>query len=54
MLNFPFFGSYDERAKKMDRGYPQRVESAFPKMTGEVTAAHISSGRCFKSVFYKH
>lgn len=36
--------SYDERAKKMDRGYPQRVQSGFPEMTGEVTAAHISSG----------
>ncbi|XP_052422620.1 collagenase 3-like isoform X1 [Carassius gibelio] len=36
--------SYDERAKKMDRGYPQLVESGFPGMTGEVTAAHIANG----------
>uniref|UniRef100_A0A9J8DJ67 interstitial collagenase n=1 Tax=Cyprinus carpio carpio TaxID=630221 RepID=A0A9J8DJ67_CYPCA len=35
--------SYDERAKKMDRGYPQRVESGFPGLTGEVTAAHMSN-----------
>uniref|UniRef100_A0A9R1SJQ4 Peptidase metallopeptidase domain-containing protein n=2 Tax=Cyprinus carpio TaxID=7962 RepID=A0A9R1SJQ4_CYPCA len=36
--------SYNERAKKMDRGYPQLVESGFPGMTAEVTAAHISNG----------
>uniref|UniRef100_A0A672NBD1 interstitial collagenase n=1 Tax=Sinocyclocheilus grahami TaxID=75366 RepID=A0A672NBD1_SINGR len=36
--------SYDARAKKMDRGYPQRVESGFSEMTGAVTAAHISNG----------
>uniref|UniRef100_A0A673LF30 Peptidase metallopeptidase domain-containing protein n=1 Tax=Sinocyclocheilus rhinocerous TaxID=307959 RepID=A0A673LF30_9TELE len=36
--------SYDERAKKMDRGYPQQVESGFPGLTGKVTAAHMSNG----------
>uniref|UniRef100_A0A8C1YSM6 interstitial collagenase n=1 Tax=Cyprinus carpio TaxID=7962 RepID=A0A8C1YSM6_CYPCA len=36
--------SYNERAKKMDRGFPQLVESGFPGMTAEVTAAHISNG----------
>uniref|UniRef100_A0A673MR45 interstitial collagenase n=1 Tax=Sinocyclocheilus rhinocerous TaxID=307959 RepID=A0A673MR45_9TELE len=36
--------SYDARAKKMDRRYPQRVESGFSEMTGAVTAAHISNG----------
>ncbi|XP_043085303.1 collagenase 3-like [Puntigrus tetrazona] len=36
--------SYNERTKKMDRGYPQPVQSVFPKMTEEVTAAHISNG----------
>ncbi|XP_051980941.1 collagenase 3-like, partial [Xyrauchen texanus] len=32
--------SYDERTKRMDPGYPQRVENGFPGMIGEVTAAH--------------
>ncbi|XP_051766275.1 collagenase 3-like [Ctenopharyngodon idella] len=36
--------SFDERAKKMDTGYPIRVEKGFPGMTGEVTAAHLSKG----------
>ncbi|XP_056100549.1 collagenase 3-like [Rhinichthys klamathensis goyatoka] len=35
---------YDERAKKMDTGYPKRMADRFPRMTGEVTAAHLSKG----------
>ncbi|XP_072515759.1 collagenase 3a [Salminus brasiliensis] len=31
--------SYNEAKKKVDKGYPKRVESAFPGMTGKVTAA---------------
>uniref|UniRef100_A0A3B4DCL4 interstitial collagenase n=1 Tax=Pygocentrus nattereri TaxID=42514 RepID=A0A3B4DCL4_PYGNA len=31
--------SYDETTKKMDKGYPKRVEDSFPGMTGKVTAA---------------
>ncbi|KAK7120803.1 hypothetical protein R3I94_020705 [Phoxinus phoxinus] len=36
--------SFDERAKKMDTGYPKRLANGFPGMTGEVTAAHLSKG----------
>ncbi|XP_050977695.1 collagenase 3-like isoform X1 [Labeo rohita] len=39
--------SYDERAQKMDTGYPKQVENGFPGLTGEVTAAHISNGNIY-------
>uniref|UniRef100_A0A673LC38 interstitial collagenase n=1 Tax=Sinocyclocheilus rhinocerous TaxID=307959 RepID=A0A673LC38_9TELE len=44
--------SYDERAKKMDRGYPQQVESGFPGLTGKVTAAHIQEHFFMCSTFH--
>ncbi|KAI4877798.1 hypothetical protein NFI96_012652 [Prochilodus magdalenae] len=31
--------SYDGTTKKMDKGYPKRVDDGFPDMTGKVTAA---------------
>ncbi|XP_048036884.1 collagenase 3-like [Megalobrama amblycephala] len=36
--------SFDEKAKKMDTGYPKRLEYGFPGMAGKVTAAHLSKG----------
>ncbi|XP_077051796.1 matrix metallopeptidase 30 [Siphateles boraxobius] len=36
--------SYDERAKRMDTGYPKRLAEGCPGMAGEVTAAHLSKG----------
>ncbi|XP_026871243.2 collagenase 3-like [Electrophorus electricus] len=36
--------SYDHRDKKMDNGYPKRVEEAFPGMTGKITAALYYQG----------
>ncbi|XP_067288577.1 collagenase 3-like [Pseudorasbora parva] len=41
------FYSYDEKAKKMDIGYPKRVEDRFPGVTGEVTAAHLYKGNIY-------
>ncbi|XP_030647962.1 collagenase 3-like [Chanos chanos] len=34
-----YYYSYDERNKRMDRGYPRRVQDRFPGITGKVTAA---------------
>ncbi|XP_028977084.2 collagenase 3-like [Esox lucius] len=34
-----YYYSYDEEKKKMDRGFPKRVDEGFPGMTSKVTAA---------------
>ncbi|KAI4877800.1 hypothetical protein NFI96_012654 [Prochilodus magdalenae] len=34
-----YYFSYDGTRRKMDRGYPKRVEDSFPGVTGKVTAA---------------
>ncbi|KAF7700948.1 collagenase 3-like [Silurus meridionalis] len=36
--------SYDENKKKMDTGYPKRVENGFPGVTGKITAAFQYKG----------
>ncbi len=50
-LTFPVLificGSYDERENRMDEGYSKRVENVFLGLNGQVTAAHMSNGRCF-------
>ncbi|ROL54182.1 Collagenase 3 [Anabarilius grahami] len=42
-----YYYSYDERVKKMDKGYPKRLKVGFPGVTAGVTAAHLFNGRCF-------
>ncbi|KAI5624506.1 matrix metalloproteinase 13a precursor, partial [Silurus asotus] len=39
--------SYDENKKKMDTGYPKRVENGFPGVTGKITAAFQYKGQYF-------
>ncbi|KAM6970468.1 collagenase 3a [Aplochiton taeniatus] len=34
-----YYYSYDEARRTMDKGFPKRVDQAFPGMTGKVTAA---------------
>ncbi|KAG7483673.1 hypothetical protein MATL_G00040900 [Megalops atlanticus] len=34
-----YYYSYDEARKRMDEGFPKRVEDGFPGMTGRITAA---------------
>ncbi|XP_056592885.1 collagenase 3-like [Triplophysa dalaica] len=39
-----YYYSFDERRRRMEAGYPRRVEDGFPGMAGVVTAAHYLRG----------
>ncbi|ROL54179.1 Collagenase 3 [Anabarilius grahami] len=42
-----YYYSYNEKMKKMDKGYPKRLEDGFRGVTGEVTAAHLSKNKIY-------
>ncbi|XP_048036888.1 collagenase 3-like [Megalobrama amblycephala] len=42
-----YYYSYDEKMKKMDKGYPKRLKVGFPGVTAGITAAHLFNGNIY-------